>query len=49
VAADPSKLGQVSPAFICQAGEIHLLITSTSASDEQIAPFGHIGVNILRA
>ena len=48
VVADPSKLGQVSPAFICPANEIHLLITSTAATDESIAPFDRLGVRILR-
>ena len=46
--ADPSKFGQVSPAFICQASEIHMLITSTAARDEAIEPFAKLGVEILR-
>jgi DeoR family transcriptional regulator of aga operon len=48
VVADPSKLGLVNPAFICPASEIHLLITSTAASDEAIAPFEKLGVRVLR-
>lgn len=48
IVADPSKLGQVSPAFICPASEIHLLITSSSAKDEDIAPFASLGIRILR-
>jgi DeoR family transcriptional regulator of aga operon len=48
VVADPSKLGQVSPAFICAANEIHMLITSTTASDESVAPFQQLGIRILR-
>jgi DeoR family transcriptional regulator of aga operon len=48
VVADPSKLGQVSPAFICPAGEIHMLITSNSAKEEDIAPFASLGIPILR-
>jgi DeoR family transcriptional regulator, aga operon transcriptional repressor len=48
VVADASKLGQVSPAFICPAGDIHILITSASATDENIAPFEQLGIRILR-
>lgn len=48
VVADPSKLGQVSPAFICPAAEIHRLITSTAAPSEALAPFEQLGVRILR-
>jgi DeoR family transcriptional regulator of aga operon len=49
VVADPSKLGLVSPAFICPAGEIHRLITSTAATEEALAPFERLGIRILRA
>jgi DeoR family transcriptional regulator of aga operon len=49
VVADPSKLGQVSPAFICPVSEIHLLITSTEATEEALAPFERQGIRILRA
>ena len=48
VVADSSKFGKVSPAFICPASEIHMLITSSSAADEAIAPFEKLGVRILR-
>ena len=48
VVADPSKFGQVSSAFICQASELHMLITSSSAADEAIAPFEKLGVKTLR-
>jgi DeoR family transcriptional regulator, aga operon transcriptional repressor len=48
VVADPSKLGQVSPAFICPADEIHLLITSNAARDDAVAPFEKLGVRVLR-
>jgi DeoR family transcriptional regulator of aga operon len=48
VVADPSKLAQVSPAFICPAAEIHLLITSTAATKEVLAPFERLGIRILR-
>jgi DeoR family transcriptional regulator of aga operon len=49
VVADPSKLGQVSPAFICPANNVHMLITSTSAKDEDVAPFEDLGIQVLRA
>jgi DeoR family transcriptional regulator of aga operon len=49
VVADASKLGKVSPAFICPASEISVLITDTSATDEALAPFELQGVRILRA
>lgn len=48
VVADPSKFGHVSPAFICPVNEIHMLITSTSAKDEDVAPYQNLGVQILR-
>jgi DeoR family transcriptional regulator of aga operon len=49
VAADASKLGKVSPAFICPASEIHLLITDASATAEALAPFERQGIRIIRA
>jgi len=38
VTADASKLGKVSPAFICPTSEIHILITDAGASAEALAP-----------
>jgi DeoR family transcriptional regulator of aga operon len=49
VVADASKLGKVSPAFICQASEINILITDTSAPPEVLAPFERQGIRIIRA
>jgi DeoR family transcriptional regulator of aga operon len=49
VAADASKLGKVSPAFICPVSEINILITDTSASAEALAPFERQGIRIIRA
>jgi DeoR family transcriptional regulator of aga operon len=49
VVADSSKLGKVSPAFICPAAETHLLITDTGATAEALAPFERQGIRILRA
>jgi DeoR family transcriptional regulator of aga operon len=49
VAADSSKLGKVSPAFICPVSEIHLLITDSSATAEALDPFERQGIKIIRA
>ena len=49
VVADSSKLGKVSPAFICPANEIHLLITDTGATTEALAPFERQGIRVIRA
>jgi DeoR family transcriptional regulator, aga operon transcriptional repressor len=48
VVADSSKLGKVSPAFICPSNEIHTLITDTGASDEMFASFQRQGIHMLR-
>lgn len=48
VVADTSKLGKVSPAFICPANEIAMLITSTAVTDETLAPFERLGIRTLR-
>jgi DeoR family transcriptional regulator of aga operon len=48
VAADSSKLGKVSPAFICPASEIHILITDTGATAEMVAPFERQGTHVIR-
>ena len=47
VVADSSKLGKTSPAFICRANEIKILITDTSATPEALAPFESQGIRIL--
>jgi DeoR family transcriptional regulator of aga operon len=47
VAADSSKLGKVSPAFICPSNEIHVLITDTGATPEILAHFERQGTRIL--
>jgi len=46
--ADSSKLGKVSPAFICPASAVQRLITDTGASGEQVAAFEVQGVQVLR-
>jgi DeoR family transcriptional regulator of aga operon len=48
VVADASKLGQVNQAFICPTAEIHLLITSMAATEEQVAAFEKLGVRTMR-
>ncbi|MFZ0631847.1 MAG: DeoR/GlpR family DNA-binding transcription regulator [Acidobacteriaceae bacterium] len=47
VVADASKIGKVSPAFICPINEIHTLITDTGAPAEALAPFERQGVRIV--
>lgn len=47
--ADHSKLGKVGPAFICRAADIHVLVTSTVATAEAIAPFEAQGIRVIRA
>ena len=48
VAADSSKLGRVSPAFICALTEVHQLITDTGATDQAIEPYRNLGIEITR-
>ena len=48
VVADSSKLGKVSPAFICPIAEIHKLITDTGATEEAIAPYLQAGIEVTR-
>ncbi len=48
VLADSSKLGQVTPAFVCPIGEINMLITDARAVDKAIAPFLQRGIEVKR-
>jgi len=48
VVADSSKLGKVSPAFICPLSDMHMLITDTGASDEAVEPYAKLGIEVLR-
>jgi DeoR family transcriptional regulator, aga operon transcriptional repressor len=48
IVADSSKLGKVSPAIICPASEIQVLITDTGATVDQLAPFERQGTRVLR-
>jgi DeoR family transcriptional regulator, aga operon transcriptional repressor len=47
VVADSSKLGKVSPAFICPITEIHILITDAGAAPSALAPFERQGIRVL--
>jgi DeoR family transcriptional regulator, aga operon transcriptional repressor len=47
VAADSSKLGKVSPAFICPSNEIHILITDAAATQESLVQFEHQGTRVI--
>jgi DeoR family transcriptional regulator of aga operon len=49
VAADSSKLGKVSPAFICPGNEVHVLITDAGAPAELLVAFERQGIRIIRA
>src|SRR5579863_2000737 len=49
IAADSSKIGRVSPAFICPMNEIHTLITDAGATADAVAPFERQGIRVIRA
>ena len=49
VVADSSKLGHVSTSLICPTGDVHLLVTDTGATEEQLAPLVERGVRVIRA
>ena len=46
--ADHSKLGAIATYRFCGANEVHVLITDTRASDEAIAPFEALGIEVKR-
>src|SRR5215472_16383765 len=48
IAADSSKLGKVSPAFICPSSEVQVLITDHGAAPEALAPFERQGMRVIR-
>ncbi len=47
VVADSSKVGMVSPSVICSARDLDVLITDDGASEEMLAGFTKVGVNVL--
>jgi DeoR family transcriptional regulator of aga operon len=49
VVADRSKLGFKSNWLLCKTTEIHSLITDSGASDEAVAPFEKLGIEVIRA
>lgn len=46
---DHTKLGKVANWGICQARSLHTIVTDTNATDEMIAPFRDMGVQVIRA
>jgi DeoR family transcriptional regulator, aga operon transcriptional repressor len=48
VVADSSKLGTVTPAFVCPITDIHVLITDSRATDKAVAPFKERGIEVKR-
>jgi DeoR family transcriptional regulator of aga operon len=48
LAVDHSKFGQVARHLVCAINEVNLIITDTGATDEMIAPFRDLGIEILR-
>ena len=48
VVTDHSKIGIQSKWMLCPAQEISTIITDTGASDESIAPFEKLGIEVLR-
>jgi DeoR family transcriptional regulator of aga operon len=49
VVADHTKLGAVTSAVICPTSMIETLITDAEATDEVIAPFEAMGIEVIRA
>jgi DeoR family transcriptional regulator, aga operon transcriptional repressor len=45
---DQTKFGVVAGWQICKAGELDVLVTDTSATDEMVHPFEELGIQILR-
>ena len=48
VVTDHSKIGSVAKWLLCPTQEIHQIITDTGASDAMIAPFQHLGIDVMR-
>lgn len=48
VVADSSKLGRAGFARICDAAALDTIITDDAATDEQVAEFSALGVNVIR-
>jgi DeoR family transcriptional regulator of aga operon len=48
VVADHSKLGSVANWLLCPVAEVHSIITDRGATDEMIAPFQKLGIEVTR-
>jgi DeoR/GlpR family transcriptional regulator of sugar metabolism len=48
VVADHSKFGSVSKWLLCPTVDIHSIITDRGATDEMIAPFRSLGIEVTR-
>lgn len=46
---DHTKLSQVAGWRICQARALHTIVTDTSATDEMLAPYREMGIEVIRA
>ncbi len=45
---DSGKLGVVANWRICKADELNVLVTDTTATDEMVAPFQKLGIEVMR-
>lgn len=45
---DHTKFGRIAQYLVCRPPEITMIITDTGASDEMIAPFQSLGIQVLR-
>jgi len=48
VVTDHSKIGGVAKWLLCLAMDIHAVITNLGATDEMIAPFQKLGIEVTR-
>jgi DeoR family transcriptional regulator of aga operon len=46
---DHTKLGKVANWRICEARNLHTIVTDTNATDASLAPFRNLGIEIIRA
>ena len=45
---DSGKLGKVANWRICKTAELNILVTDAAASEEMVAPFQKLGVEVMR-
>ncbi len=48
VVADSSKMGLVTPSLICPIEDVHVIVTDTGASENDVAPFKSRGIQVIR-